>query len=360
VSSAPGTLYVVVPAGIDDPARPSGGNRYDHQLCTGLARAGWQVREVHVDGSWPRPGAAAVQELAKQVGTVPDDGLLLVDGLVACGAAAQLAEQSTRVRLVVLVHMPLGGIDVPADDERTVLASARAVIATSDWTRSRLLEQYGVDAERIGVARPGAERRELTKATPAGDRLLCIGAVAPHKGQDLLVDALAELRELPWRCTIVGPLDRDPDFVDRLREQIAHAGLGERVILTGPGNATARYADADLLVLPSRLEAYGMVVTEALAAGIPVVASDVGGVAEALGATPLGAPGLLVPAGDPEALRAALGGWLTDGDLRQELRRAAAERRRGLADWAATTHRVAARVARAGTEPDHMLSRGPR
>jgi glycosyltransferase involved in cell wall biosynthesis len=360
VSSARTTVHVVVPAGIDDPARPSGGNRYDRRLCAGLAAAGWQVCELHAAGTWPRPDNAALEELASKLATVPDAGVLLVDGLVASAAPAVLVPESRRLRLVVLVHMPLGDVEVPADDERAVLTSARAVVTTSDWTRSLLLDRYGLDADRIWVGRPGADQRDLTTATEAGNRLLCVGAVAPHKGQDVLVEALSGLRDVPWRCTVLGPLDREPRFVDRLQRQIADTGLADRVELTGPCDAERQYAHADLLVLPSRLEAYGMVVTEALAAGLPVVASDAGGVREALGTTPGGDPGLLVPPGDAGALRSALATWLGDRALRQRLRRAAEERRRGLEGWAATTAKVAAALARVGTEPERVLPRGPR
>ena len=110
---------------------------------------------------------------------------------------------------------------------------------------------------------------------------------------------------------------------------------------TGPELDRA-YAAADLLVLASHAETYGMVVTEALARGLPVLAAEVGGVTEALGHGEDGTrPGLLVPPGDPAALGAALRAWLGDAELRGRLRRAARERRASLRPWAATTSDVA-------------------
>jgi glycosyltransferase involved in cell wall biosynthesis len=89
-----------------------------------------------------------------------------------------------------------------------------------------------------------------------------------------------------------------------------------------------------------------MVVAEALARGIPVLASDVGGLPEALGRTPDGAlPGMLVPADDPAALSVALRRWLGDPELRRRLRDAALARRRTLTGWPATTRAVAAVLA---------------
>jgi len=110
---------------------------------------------------------------------------------------------------------------------------------------------------------------------------------------------------------------------------------------TGPELDRA-YAAADLLVLTSHAETYGMVVTEALARGLPVIAAQVGGVTEALGrGEDRTRPGLLVPPGDPAAFGTALRGWLGDAELRGRLRRAARERRASLRPWAATTSDVA-------------------
>jgi glycosyltransferase involved in cell wall biosynthesis len=358
------TVHVVVPEGIDDPARPSGGNRYDRRILAGLAAGGWTVLELVAPGPWPRRDDAALAVLAAEVAAVPDGGLLLVDGLIASAAPDVLVPESRRLRLTVLVHMPLGDVEVPAAAEHATLAHAAGVVATSDWSRAELLTRYALDPGRVAVARPGADRGRPARGTTGGDRLLCVGALAPHKGQDVLVQALAELAGRRWRCTLVGPLDRDPAFVDRLQQRIEKAGLRHRVTRTGPrGGAQLgnRYAAADLLVLPSRLEAYGMVVTEALAAGVPVLASAVGGVPEALGTTSRGVPGLLVPASDPAALAGALGRWLDEAALRDRLRAAARERRDHLEGWTATTERIARALgAAADAEPERSRPRVPR
>ncbi len=346
-------MHVVVPDGIDDPARPSGGNRYDRRACDGLHALGWDVRELAVPGPWPRPDPADLARLARTVGTVPDGAAVLVDGLIASAAAAVLLPQAGRVRLVVLVHMPLGDVAVPAEAEGAVLAAARAVVTTSAWTRAELLARHRLPPDRVHVARPGADPDDEAPGTPGGGRLLCVAAVVPHKGHDLLLEALRRVAELPWSCTVVGALDRDPTFVARLRRTVDRSGLTDRIRLTGPrrGEGLRReYRAADLLVLPSRLEAYGMVVTEALAAGVPVLATDVGGVREAVGRTGAGQPGVLVPAEDPAALGEALRRWLCDAGLRERLRRAARERRRVLEGWDATARRVAAVLAAAGVD----------
>jgi glycosyltransferase involved in cell wall biosynthesis len=99
------------------------------------------------------------------------------------------------------------------------------------------------------------------------------------------------------------------------------------------------------MVLASRAETYGMVVTEALARGVPVVAAGVGGLTEALYGAGAIRPGLLVPPDDPGALGAALRAWLGDAELRSRLRRAARERRELLSGWSTTTSVLAGVLA---------------
>jgi glycosyltransferase involved in cell wall biosynthesis len=340
----------VVPEGIDDPARPSGGNTYDRRVCQGLAALGWAVHEHAVPGAWPRPDEAGRTALARAVRRIPDDAVVLLDGLIASTAPEALVPQARRLRQVVLVHMPLGH-RLPDDEagavrarEREVLAAAAAVVTTSAWTRHRLGELYALPADRVHVAEPGVDAACLARGTAAGDSLLCVAALTPDKGQDVLLDGLAMVTDLSWRCECLGSLVRDPAFADGVRRATQIEGLGDRVGFPGPlfGPELERaYAAADLLVLASRAETYGMVVTEALARGLPVLATEVGGVTEALGHGEDGTrPGLLIPPGDPAALGAALRAWLEDAELRERLRLAARERRAKLRPWAATASAV--------------------
>jgi len=254
----------------------------------------------------------------------------------------------------VLVHMPLG--HRPAEDadgtrtrERAVLSAAAAVVTTSAWTRRRLLELYRLPADRVQVAEPGVDAAELATGTADGGALLCVAAVTFDKGHDVLLDALAAMTELSWHCVCVGSLDRAPAFVESLRRRSLEVRLGDRVDFPGPRSGAdleRSYAAADLIVLASRTEAYGMVLTEALARGLPVLASDVGGVSEAVGHGADGIrPGLLVPPEDPMALSAALRTWLGDAELRGRLRRSARQRRESLCGWSTTTSVLAGVVA---------------
>ena len=339
-------VHFVIPDGIDDAARPTGGNVYDRRLSRGLTSIGWSVSEHAVPGFWSRPDASSFAALDHAVQEIPDQAVVLLDGLIASMAADVLVPQADRLRLVVLVHMPL-------EDRRegAVLSAAAAVVTTSEWGRGRLLELYGLAADRVHVAEPGVDAADLATGTTAGEALLCVAAVTPGKGHDVLLDALATMADLSWQCACVGSLDRDPAFVESLRHRSLDRGLGDRVSFSGPRTGAEldrSYAAADLVVLASRAETYGMVVTEALARGLPVVATDVGGVTEALGHGADGLrPGLLVPSDDAAALGAALRAWLSDAELRGRLRRAACERRESLAGWSTTASVVAEVLAEA-------------
>ncbi|MET8153942.1 glycosyltransferase family 4 protein, partial [Actinoplanes sp. NPDC005259] len=286
-------LHVVLPGVIDDPAAPSGGNTYDRRVLTGLA-ADREVHEIAVPAAWPNPGEADVAALGRALARIPDGAVVLLDGLVGCAVPELLEPHRDRVRLVVLVHLPLGdetGLS-PAEAaaltarERRTLRAAAAVVATSSGAARRLEALHDLPAGSVRVAAPGVDPAPPAAHSSAGDRLLCVAAVTPRKAQDVLVTALRSVADLPWTCTLVGALDRAPAFADRVRGLIAAAPEPGRIRLVGTrgGPELARsYAEADLLVLPSLAETYGMVVTEALARGVPVLGTRVDGGAERLG-----------------------------------------------------------------------------
>jgi glycosyltransferase involved in cell wall biosynthesis len=320
-------VHVVVPDGLDDPGRSSGGNTFDRRVCDGLAERGWTVHMHAV------PDAAA---LAPAVAAIPDGAVVLLDGLVASSAPEVLVPEAERLQLVVLVHMLF-----EHERERAVLSSASAVVTTSRWARRTLLQLYAVRPDRVHVAEPGVDEAALSPGTAAGGSMLTVAAVIPGKGHDVLLEALAMLPSRDWSCLCVGSLERDAAFAHALRSQAVAGGIDGRVRFAGPQTGpdlSRSYGSGDVLVLPSRGETYGMVIAEALARGLPVVASDVGGVPEAMGRG--NRPGLLVPPDDPVALRDALRAWLEDAGLRHRLRQAARARRASLTRWSTTVRVV--------------------
>lgn len=333
-------VHVVVPRGIDDPRRPSGGNRYDARLIRELTALGWRIREHRLGGGWPRPDGTDQAAFAATLAEIPDHGTVLVDGLIASAATAMTTEAG-RLHLVVLLHMPFaeatpGG---PARLEGEVLRRAAAVIATSAWTRTWVIGHHGVRADRVCVAAPGVDLGPIASRSELGGNLLCVGPVVPAKGYDTLLAALGRLTDLDWRCTWVGALDLAPDLVASLADTMDRAGLAERITLRGPlppGELDALRRGTDLAVSASWRESFGMAVAEALAQGIPVVATAVGGQTDVVGDA-----GILVPLGDVDAFEAALRRWLTEPGERTRLRGAAERRRHRLSNWQETAGVVA-------------------
>ncbi|MFG1661334.1 glycosyltransferase family 4 protein [Micromonospora chersina] len=341
-----GEVHVVLPGDIDDPATRSGGNRYDRRMCQGLREQGWVVHEHELPGDWPRPDERVRAGLARLLWSLPRESLVVLDGLVASTVPGLLQAQRGRLRCLVLVHTPL----ITAAEQDAFRAAA-AILTTSDWTRRLLLKQYGLAAERVHVAYPGTDPAAVSAGTESGTALLC---VASHKGHDTLVEALGQIRDLPWTFVWAGSLTRHAPFVRHVRASLDSSGVADRVTLAGPlrdDQLDAAYANADLLVLPSRIETFGMVVTEALARGIPVLTTTSGGLPETVGhATDGQRPGLLVAPAQPAALASALRRWLEEPELRRRLRQAALERRHTLPSWSRTTTHIIAALRAA--DPD--------
>ncbi|HUR33353.1 MAG TPA: glycosyltransferase family 4 protein, partial [Vicinamibacterales bacterium] len=172
-------------------------------------------------------------------------------------------------------------------------------------------------------------------ATGHGDgtlRLLCVASLVPRKGHDTLFTALEGLASLDWQLTCVGRLDRDAAYAAELARRAATGPLAGRVTMAGElsGDALdAAYAAADLFVLPTHYEGYGMVVAEALARGIPVVSTPTGAIPELV----RDRAGVLVPPGNAAALGAALAPLISDRTRLGALRDGAMQARAALPTW---------------------------
>jgi glycosyltransferase involved in cell wall biosynthesis len=331
----------------------SGGNVYNAALATELAALGAVVETCPLDGDWPGGSAGDRRRLAGLLPTAPS--VTLVDSLLACGAPAELEAAATAGQQVwILLHMPLPD---HAEGERRALQAAAGVICTSDSAAAGIRARHGLDG--IRVALPGTARAPLAAGSVSGSgapHIIAVAALLENKDQSLLLDALARLTDLPWTASLIGSDTAHPAYAARLRDSVERLGLAGRVSIPGELRGSALEAEwdaADLSLLISRAETYGLVVTESLARGIPVVVREGTGAVEALAAgslpgtpvtgsrpdTPL--PGTAVGLGtDPAPLAELLRRWLGDAGLRERWRFAAADARGRLPGWDTTARTV--------------------
>jgi glycosyltransferase involved in cell wall biosynthesis len=330
-------VHFVVPGSIDT---RTGGYGYDREIIAALKRRGWTVALHEVPGTFPFPSQEACAGAASLLASLPDRARVVVDGLALGALPDQAAREAARLRLIALVHHPLAdetGLSAEAraqleSSERRALRSVRRVVVTSPRTVSAL-DRFGVPPPAITVIEPGTDPAPQARGS-GGPRveLLCVATLVPRKGHDVLLRALAAMPDGAWHLTCVGGLDRDELWVASLRAQIAAAGLTERVTFAGELDREPldrRYDAADVFVLPTWYEGYGMAVAEALARGLPVVSTDTGAIGDLVG--PDG--GLLVPTGDAAALTRALSAVVTDGTLRARLAAGAQRARARLRSW---------------------------
>ena len=338
-----------------------GTDSYDRRMCENLPGAGQPVLELPIAGTWPHPDATSRTRLARSLAALPDRTVVLLDGLVACGVPEIVVPHARRLRLAVLVHQPLAdepGLD-PAHAaeldacERETLRMAGMVVATGPWLARILIDRHDLDPSRVYVARPGTDAAPLAAGADGVSRVLCLGDVTRRNGQDLLVQALAEVGDLNLTCAMVGSLDAEPGFVDELEWNIERLGLVHRISLTGPNvNLGAAYDGADLLVIPARAGTSDLIIAQALARGIPVLSTEVGGAYDALGQDSDGMmPGVIVPTNDPYAIADALRAWCADAELRYTLRTAALGRGSALEEWDVAARRLTDVLSRLASEP---------
>jgi glycosyltransferase involved in cell wall biosynthesis len=317
----------------------TGGYGYDRRIIAGLQALGWRVAVHPLDSSFPHPTRSALSHADQVFAGLREQALVLVDGL-ALGAMPQvIRSHCARLNMLALVHHPLAAESglKPArarelkQSERQALRSVRHVIVTSHATKQALAAD-GVAPECISVVQPGTDAAPLAKRQHDALQLLCVAALTPRKGHDVLINALAPLASLHWTLTCVGSTTRDPATAEQLRSLLAHLGLEKRVLLVGEVPAVALpdyFLAADLFVMPTRLEGYGMAVAEALAHGLPVIGTQTGALADLVGTE----AGLLVKPDDVHALRAALARILNDPVLLASLAKGATAVRNGLPRW---------------------------
>jgi glycosyltransferase involved in cell wall biosynthesis len=347
-----GDVVFAVPGDLET---PTGGYAYDRRMIAELRDLGWRPEVIDLGDGFPCPTESVRVAAHALLAAVPAGRAIVVDGL-AFGVLPAAAEALRATHpLIALVHHPLAlesGLtpqeaNAMRASERAALACARGVVVTSPATGRLLAADYGVDAGRITVVEPGTDPPAPARTVPDGPvALLAVGAVVPRKGYDVLVAALASLADLPWHLTIVGDTGRDVAAAMQLADDIASHRLAGRIVLSGAVSAdrlAALYTGADLFVLPSRHEGYGMAFAEAIAHGLPVVGTTVGAIPDTV---PPDA-GILVPPDDAAALGAALRPLIESAAERARLAAGARAAAGRLPTWRASAERFSHAIERA-------------
>lgn len=331
------SVVLVVPGRLDT---PTGGYAYDRRMADGLRQHGWSVEVRELDESFPYPTPAALEHAARALADLHDGSRLLVDGL-ALGAMPDVIEhEARRLAIAALVHLPLGA-DVSLDRntaarleaaEGRALAAVALVVVTGRATIP-MLARYEIARDRIVVVEPGTTRAPIARGsggTPL--QLLSVATLNPGKGHEILIEALSAVPHRGWHLTCVGSMTRHPPTADRVRTAINRLAMQDRVTLVGEldGSELDEYYDrADVFVLATLQETYGMAVAEALARGLPVVSTTTGAMTDLVGND----AGLLVPPGNTEALAGALERVIGDAGLRARLTEGARRVRDRLPTW---------------------------
>ncbi|MCO5732484.1 glycosyltransferase family 4 protein [Rhizobium sp. SSA_523] len=333
-----GELVFAYPGDLDT---KTGGYGYDRQLIAELIALGQPVRTIGLGNGFPNPAADVLEHAGSLLSALPDDSLVLIDGLAFGVMGEWAAREAQRLRIVALVHHPLGlesGLSAAAREallerEAMALAHVRHVIVTSPATARELSSLFSIPAQAITVALPGTAHAARAKPHNAVPHIVSIGSLTTRKGHDVLMRALARLEDLPFTATIIGSPDLDPAVAAALAGLRDELDLGDRLILAGEVLDVAdELAKADIFALASRYEGYGMVFAEALAYGLPVIGCAAGAVPDVVPSD----AGILVPVDDVEAFAAALRRLLSDTAARQHMAEASYRAGQALPTWQQT------------------------
>ncbi|MEM8578771.1 MAG: glycosyltransferase family 4 protein [Pseudomonadota bacterium] len=331
-----------------DKDRRTGGFIYEATVLRVLNEIGCDVRHVQLPDTFPAPTAPDMAETLRVLRAIPPQTPILLDGLVF-GAIDPGGLAQVSAPVIAMLHHPLGlEAGLPPEraaflraNERAALVHAAHVVVTSPETKRLYVAEFGVEPERITVVLPGFDRPLVDRRVADPPLILSVGLLAPRKGHDVLLKALAQMVDLPWQARIVGKA-HDPDFAAALVSSQAELGLENRVTFAGElARLEPEFNAATIFALATRYEGYGMVLSEAMFYGLPIVTCRVGAVPDTAADA-----ALLVGAEDAEGFAAALRAVLTQPALAQDLSARALRRAATLPRWEDSARAVAGVIER--------------
>ncbi len=332
-----GVLVRVAFITVGDTGRKTGGYLYNGRVISGLRRRGLGIEEVVAGGASPDEQRKAAPRLGSTFDPSRFD-TIVVDALARIAVAPHLDRWRAFRPVVALVHeLPsvAGGESVARErDYEELLLRADGLVAVSDHGKN-LLRDRGVSLRRIHIVPPGFDGIPVGHGSPdhrgGPVRALCVAQWIPRKGILTLVEAWTLQERRGAVLELIGETNVDPDYTARVRAAIDAAPRASIVESGCVSDASlgASYAAADLFVLPSRYEGFGIVYAEALAFGLPIIACDAGPVPELVGRE----AGVLIRPNDRDDLSAALDLLLGDPALRAKMSDAANRRASHLPCW---------------------------
>lgn len=331
-------IYFAIPGNIN---ALTGGYGYDRRLMHELRQSGFEVIHLPLSATFPVPDAQALQQADNTLANLPSGSVVIVDGL-ALGVMDSIALQhKSRITIIALCHHPLmfetglSSADAQKlyESEKRALDAASVILVTSDTTCKILIEQFEISAHKITVVKPGNDKQMPASCIGDPPILLTAASLTQRKGHDVLINALAKLSAYPWTARFVGGDHFDTNWANHLRQLVIAHDLEERILFVGSiADSTDEFSAADIFVLPSHFEGYGMVFSEALSFGLPVIATRAGAIPDVVPDS----AGILVTPGDTQELANALEKLLQDPALRKQLQRGALAAATTLPDWADT------------------------
>ncbi len=339
-------ILFIIPGDIN---LPTGGYRYDRTILECWQKLGINYELISLDGNFPFPTTSEKKEALDRIDDFPRADIAIIDGLAGGVLPEFLQALAAKMKVVALIHHPLclenGLSDVQAkmleQSEAEGLEFVTGIITSSTTTAKTVKELFNVSVP-LQPIEPGVERGEVRSEQPNGNpvNLLCVGSIIERKGHRILFEALSGLTELDWYLDCIGKTDFDPVLYDSLESYLAENDLSSRIKFHGAvdfSELQEAYTNADLFVLPSLYEGYGMVYAEAIVRGIPVIATTAGAIPQ----TVPDRCGLLVEPNDVSSLREALRNALSSEDLRARMRLACIEAEPGFPTWESSAKEMA-------------------
>jgi glycosyltransferase involved in cell wall biosynthesis len=264
----------------------TGGHLYNMHIINGLKNKNYSVSLQAAGGKWDnKEGIDKMCRLYLQ--KIPWGSCIIIDSLILASLTNLVRKSMDRFKFLGLIHLPVSydiktGIHGKlSEDELGALNHMHRLVVTGGFTFD-LLCNAGIDPRKITIIQPGTDqfpRKAQYARVPSN--LLCIANYSALKAQDVLIRALSRLKTRNWTLHLYGDTDRDPEYTSFLRSLILYLGLESRIIvhrIVERQNISKVFLEADLFILPSLFESYGMVLSESLAHGIPVISTLAGNI----------------------------------------------------------------------------------